>query len=230
MASLRPPGYPPLSPLRTASCNSPLVATALPPCGPGVPSRLGERAAGLAHQDVERRQVPQRHLGFGGDVDRALGEQAVRAEVAVGAYPPHRVGEFDEAVAQPQRRPARQARERQARRLRGRSTEDTEMRRARHRANDVNAPSPRAGPPSALQRGRADHSDDGTPSCSSAINVAHTGTPRTKFLVPSIGSITHCLPLKVVVPPNSSPSTGSSGRSRDSVVAQRLTRPTGRRR
>ena len=52
----------------------------------------------------------------------------------------------------------------------------------------------------------------GTPSTSSAISVAHTGTPRTKFFVPSIGSTTHCLPWNSRVPPNSSPNTESSGR------------------
>ena len=40
-----------------------------------------------------------RHLRLGGDVDGTLGEQAVRQEVAVAAYPPHGVGEFEEAVA-----------------------------------------------------------------------------------------------------------------------------------
>ena len=50
-------------------------------------------------------------------------------------------------------------------------------------------------------------------STSSAIRVAHTGTPRTKFLVPSIGSITQCLVACGNESPNSSPTTASSGRS-----------------
>ncbi len=29
------------------------------------------------------------------------------------------------------------------------------------------------------------------------MRLAHTGTPRTKFLVPSIGSMTHCRPAKL---------------------------------
>src|SRR5690242_2054601 len=37
--ALHPPGYPPLILVRTASCSSALVATALPPCGPGRPAR-----------------------------------------------------------------------------------------------------------------------------------------------------------------------------------------------
>jgi protein arginine N-methyltransferase 1 len=57
----------------------------------------------------------------------------------------------------------------------------------------------------------------GVPSCNSAIRLAHTGTPRTKFLVPSMGSITHCRPLRRAVPPCSSPKTSSPGRSRAST-------------
>src|SRR5699024_7403615 len=45
----------------------------------------------------------------------------------------------------------------------------------------------------------------GTPSSSRLIRVAHTGTPRTKFFVPSIGSMTHWRPSKCASPPNSSP-------------------------
>jgi len=53
----------------------------------------------------------------------------------------------------------------------------------------------------------------GTPLSTSAIRVAQTGTPRTKFFVPSIGSMIHCrLPRPVV--PNSSPYTESRGRVR----------------
>ena len=51
----------------------------------------------------------------------------------------------------------------------------------------------------------------------SAIRVAHTGTPRTKFLVPSIGSSTHRRgPCPVV--PNSSPMTASRVRARLRVI------------
>ncbi len=92
----------PFSLASTASCSSPLVATALPPCGPRSPVEVRERAAGLAHQDVERRDVPQLDLRLGGDVDGTLGHQAVGPEVAVAAHPPHRVGELDELVAQPE--------------------------------------------------------------------------------------------------------------------------------
>src|SRR5438034_5951120 len=53
-----------------------------------------------------------------------------------------------------------------------------------------------------------------------AISVAQIGTPRMKFLVPSIGSITHTRlpgPAGASVAPNSSPSTPSRGRARVSV-------------
>ena len=46
--------------------------------------------------------------------------------------------------------------------------------------------------------------------------MAQTGTPRTKFLVPSIGSITHCRWL-CPVEPCSSPRTASRERTRERV-------------
>ena len=49
------------------------------------------------------------------------------------------------------------------------------------------------------------------------MRVAHTGTPRTKFCVPSIGSITHCL-AAVPVEPSSSPIIPSRVRTRESCA------------
>ena len=49
------------------------------------------------------------------------------------------------------------------------------------------------------------------------MSVAHTGTPRTKFCVPSIGSITHCL-AAVPVEPSSSPIIPSRVRTRESCA------------
>jgi hypothetical protein len=74
----------------------------------------------------------------------------------------------------------------------------------------LNAPSPRA----AHQRWPSP-GEEMTPqttwsSRSSAIRVAHTGTPREKFFVPSIGSMTHRTPASS--PPSSSPKTPSPGR------------------
>ena len=48
----------------TSSWSVPLVARALPPHGPGLPSRLGEAAARLGHDRHERRHVVQRELGL----------------------------------------------------------------------------------------------------------------------------------------------------------------------
>ena len=53
-------------------------------------------------------------------------------------------------------------------------------------------------------------------STTSEIRVAHTGTPRTKFLVPSIGSMIQRRWLLPVVP-CSSPVTASRERTRDRV-------------
>src|SRR5690349_23928378 len=58
----------------------------------------GEPAPGLAHDDVEGRHVVELELGFGGDVDGALGEQHVGPEVAVGAGAPAAALERDEVV------------------------------------------------------------------------------------------------------------------------------------
>src|SRR4029453_11878816 len=55
------------------------------------------------------REVPDRHLGLRGDVDRALGEQAIAPEVAVRPGPPDRSGQVEEAVQPTAFLPARQA-------------------------------------------------------------------------------------------------------------------------
>ena len=92
---------------------------------------------------------------------------------------------------------------------------------------DVNAPSP--APPTIGGRGRGAHdTDDGAPSTSSAISVAQTGTPRTKFFVPSIGSTTHCRPASRCAAELLT-DTESSGRRAVSEERTAL-RPTGRRR
>ena len=191
----------------------------------------GKHPACLPHHDVECAKVPQRHLGLGSDVDGTFGEQAVRQEVAIGAYPPDGVGELDEAVALTQlAQPERLENDRLAD---SRSaTEDTDTRRGDWPAKDAKVPSPAPAHQRRCSPGALTTPTTGTPSRNRAIRVAHTGTPRTKFLVPSIGSITHCRPAKAVVPPNSSPSTGSSGRrcasvSRSAVSTERSASVTG---
>src|SRR6202012_135674 len=81
------------------------------------------------------------------------------------------------------------------------ATAETDSRRGSLPSTTTNAPCPWAAHQRRCSAGALTTPTDGTPSSSSAINVAQTGTPRTKFLVPSIGSMIHCLPVKVVVPP-----------------------------
>src|ERR1700712_4603715 len=77
-------------------------------------------------------------------------------------------------------------------------------------------------PPSlAAHHRRCSIGADTTPTTTSSstiseIRVAQTGTPRTKFLVPSMGSTTQRRWL-CPVEPCSSPSTASRGRARDRV-------------
>src|SRR5215218_4762321 len=79
------------------------------------------------------------------------------------------------------------------------ATDDTEIRRGGPPAKDVNAPSPAPAHQRRCSAGALTAPATGTPSCNRTIRVAYTGTPRTKFLVPSIGSITHWWPVKTAV-------------------------------
>src|SRR5689334_11602403 len=88
------------------------------------------------------------------------------------------------------------------------ATPDTEIGRVVPE-KEVKAPWPVPAHQRRARAGALTTPTSGTPSTSSAISVAHTGTPRTKFLVPSIGSTTQCRPAKAVAPPNSSPNTES---------------------
>ena len=58
----------------------------------------GERASGLADQDVEGREVPQVHLWLGGDIDSSFGHKAVGPKVAVPAQAPRGVCQVDELL------------------------------------------------------------------------------------------------------------------------------------
>ena len=85
-----------------------------------------------------------------------------------------------------------------------------------------------APPPAEAHQRRWSWGADTTPtttssSTTSEMSVAHTGTPRTKFLVPSIGSTIQRRWLLPVVP-CSSPVTASRERTRESVrrIAERL--------
>ena len=93
---------------------------------------------------------------------------------------------------------------------------ETLQRAALARLRPDHAPWPRAAHQRRSSAGAETTPATTTSSTMSPISVAHTGTPRTKFLVPSIGSITHRRALWPDAP-NSSPSTASRGLERDSV-------------
>src|SRR5580700_3768145 len=62
------------------------------------PVQTGEPAARLLDDDLQGRQVPERDVGLGRDVDRALRDQHVRPEVAEAAGPPDRLAQRQEPV------------------------------------------------------------------------------------------------------------------------------------
>ena len=83
----------------------------------------------------------------------------------------------------------------------------------------ANAPAPRAAHQRRPSAGAETTPSTSSPSRSSASSVAHTGIPREKFRVPSIGST-----IQRVAPPSSpssSPNTPSPGRSRGDPLPQR---------
>jgi hypothetical protein len=89
------------------------------------------------------------------------------------------------------------------------------MRRADDRLRPVQAPVPVAAHQRRPRAGAETSPRTGRRPSSNAMSVAQTGTPRTKFLVPSIGSMTHWrAPWPVAS--NSSPTTASRGRTRRS--------------
>ena len=172
-------------------CSS--VASA-PPAGAGPPGQVGEGAAGLGDDRHQRGHVPQRQLRLDHHVQRPLGEQHVAVEVAVRpAAPavPHQVEHRVQPAGLP---PSRSATSSRSWRRRAARTPETRIGVAgrgcrpgvRARARAAHQRRPSAGAETRPTTGRS-------PSIS-AIRVAQIGTPRTKFLVPSIGSITHRRP------------------------------------
>ena len=97
-----------------------------------------------------------------------------------------------------------------------RETSETWQAVARSRDLPVQAP-----PPFIAHQRRLSAGAETTPTTTSSstireIRLAQTGTPRTKFLVPSIGSTTQRRWL-CPVEPVSSPCTASRGRAREST-------------
>ena len=101
------------------------------------------------------------------------------------------------------------------------STPDTDSRRAELRDRPVHAPPPDTAHQRLPSAGAETNPTTHWPSSMRPMSVAHTGTPRTKFLVPSIGSMTHWREECPVVG-SSSPRTESRPRARPSC--SRMTR------
>ena len=96
-------------------------------------------------------------------------------------------------------------------------TSETRQRVAVSSRRPVQAPTSLAAHQRRFSAGADTRPTTGSSPSNSAISVAQTGTPRTKFLVPSIGSSTQRRgPWPVV--PNSSPMTASRVRARLRVI------------
>ena len=180
--------------LRTASnssCSRAFVET-------NWPRDLADPAAGLEHDRLERCVVPERERRVDAGLERALGDEHVLPEIAEPTRMPDKRLEPREVVRRTCTRRSRR-RASQPTRRRSASRSRTRPRRAQP-TNGARAP---------VQMRRRSTI---CPSRSSAISVAHTGIPREKFRVPSIGST-----IQRTGPPSSpssSPSTLSPGRSR----------------
>ena len=153
-----------------------------------------------------------------GQVDRALGHEHVLPEIAEAAGPVRALLQRDQLVGEPRLVPSGGERDAHLRlvELRRRSTRGTAGRRRTRR-------DPRR-PTSAGRSAGAETTPTTGPWSTwvRAIRVAHTGMPRTKLEVPSIGSITQrhgesALPTR----PCSSPNKPSSGRSGDDLGGDR---------
>ena len=180
------PGRPVLSrrssqadPASTSSCRRPLVATALPPNGPSTPDSDVNRPPGLGDDRHQGGHVVQAELGLGRDVDRSLGEQHVGPEVAVGALAPAVPGQVEHLVLAAHGAPRGPARARDRGVLERATTCETWICLAEVRLRPAQAPDPRAAHQRRPRAGAATRPMTGTPSSTSEIRVAHTGTPRT---------------------------------------------------
>ncbi len=201
----------------TCSCSRPLLARALPPLGPGVPSRLVNRPPASSTTIETAAMSCSIELGLGGDVHAALGDEHVGPEVADGPGAPAAPGEDEEVLETADALPGRDRGVREVRVLERRHVRDV----AAARGVRATCRSRRRCPFAAHHR-RPRAGADTTPATTSSstispIRVAQIGTPRMKLLVPSIGSITQRRGPQPVTP-DSSPSTASRGRARPRVL------------
>ena len=201
------------------------MATALPPAGPSAAVEVGEPAARLG--DDDRRARPGRTARPPARPRRRPRPRPPACTTRSRRTPGCRQtssGQAEEGSSagrsscQPRAGWSRTATRRRARRRR-----TPRSRRGRRQA----PPGPGARCRCAAHQRRPSAGAETTPATTSspsisAIRVAQTGTPRTKFLVPSIGSMHPAPRARDPVAPNSSPVTASRGRARDSVDADRL--------
>ena len=161
------------------------------------PSPSPSRTAGLEHDRLDRGVVPE----------------CESASTAASSAPSATSTCCQKSPSRARARPAARAAAR-SRRVRARDARVTELSTAETPIGSpfANAPSPRAAHQRRPSAGAETTPQTTLPSRSSAISVAHTGMPREKFRVPSIGSTIH----RTAPPssPSSSPSTPSPGRSR----------------
>src|SRR5918999_3464450 len=206
---------PPPSVRSTSLCSAPLVHTTLPPSGPGTPFRSVNSPPASSMMTCS---AARSHSETSGSVEMSMTPSATMTCDQKSPYARVR----QTARVRSSRLPSRPCSS-QPLRLEYDSdasarvvTDETWQRVALARLRPVQEPPSRAAHQRRLSDG-AETTPTTTPSYSiRAISVAQTGTPRTKFLVASIGSITqHRAPWPVL--PYSSPSTASRGRARLSV-------------
>ena len=211
----------------------------------------GESTPGLFDDRHEGREVVGLHVELARDVDESFCEQHVRPEIAVGAVAPHTTrrgrgvgrGSRRRATGRcsgssaPHRTTARRPRRacdglpgympdaasvslRTSPRILGGAL--AELRRT---TRSSTRPSRCAAHQRRPIAGAEATPTTGTPSIASEMRLPHTGTPRRKFAVPSMGSMIHC---RVESPsaPNSSPKMPSAGRS--AARRSRIARSTAR--
>ena len=171
--------------------QTPLVATALPPCGPGEPSTLVNAPPASRTITSSGGQVPERsprarrrcrrHPRPRGSTTRSRHSARTRHTASVSSR--NRDRRSPQPVARSENDRLAESEVADA---------DTERRRVTP-PNEPNAPSPAPAHHRRRKRGCADHADDGTPSTSSAIRVAPHGHPADEVLG-AVDRVDHPLP------------------------------------
>ncbi len=194
----------------TSSCSSPLLHTTLPPSGVAAPDRSLNRppasstigcSAARSHSETSGSQEASTAPSATSTCDQKSPNARVRQTRRDRSSSPGSRPCSSQPVSEEYDRwaSARSA------------TPLTRSGLPVARDAPAQAPVPRAAHQRRPSAGALTTPTSTEPSTRSATSVAQTGTPRTKFLVPSIGSTTHCRGLSPTSP-SSSPSTASPGR------------------